>query len=520
MGKHKSQMRMVSWDAEMTRQGRRAVRIAAAKEAARLRKDWKTAGEGEAAGKGLAKRSFGVGGESRARNLRGTGLVGRPITREASSFTLAGAFPWVSQSGLGTNRAYIGNVVDGGGMWCLDPWEAYARDMISGMSCVLIGTVGTGKSTTVKAWVKRLVQAGRQAIIMSDAKGEWGIVARALSAAGKDPEITVGVPGRVLNPLDSGRRPSTRMDEGGGEVPISDEEWVRMVRSRRSTMMKTIVQILSGVSMTGDEKLALSRAITVASDRCGEDVASMSPQTSIAEAAAAAPTIPDVIEALRNPSEETEGFTAGAGRGVANTLTELVEGDLKGLFDGKSTVTFDESLPMLVFNTRPLRTLSPQARKIASHCVSSWAESVFTNKDSGQRVAVYEEGWENLDDVASLERMVAQWKLARDYGLFNILILHKLSDLNRAGDEGSRARELAVSLLADTDIRVVHRQKSDQLRATAELLRLTASERDEISRAPKGTALWKVGELEGRMVKTVRTNLEGQLFDTDHAMTS
>ena len=175
---------------------------------------------------------------------------------------------------------------------------------------------------------------------------------------------------------------------------------------------------------------------------------------------------------------------------------------------------------MLVFNTRPLRTLSPQARKIASHCVSSWAESVFTNKDSGQRVAVYEEGWENLDDVASLERMVAQWKLARDYGLFNILILHKLSDLNRAGDEGSRARELAVSLLADTDIRVVHRQKSDQLRATADLLRLTASEREEISRAPKGTALWKVGELEGRMVKTVRTKLEGQLFDTDHAMTS
>ena len=75
MGKHKSQMRMVSWDAETTRQGRRAIRIAAAKEAARLRKDWKTAGEGEAAGKGLAKRTFGVGGEARARNLRGTGLV-------------------------------------------------------------------------------------------------------------------------------------------------------------------------------------------------------------------------------------------------------------------------------------------------------------------------------------------------------------------------------------------------------------------------------------------------------------
>lgn len=293
-----------------------------------------------------------------------------------------------------------------------------------------------------------------------------------------------------------------------------------MVRSRRSTMMKTIVQILSGESMSGDEKLALSRAITDAETACGEDVAAMTPETSIEESAAAAPTIPDVITALRHPSAETEEFTAGAGRGVANTLTELVEGDLKGLFDGRSTLLFDESLPMLVFNTRPLRSLSPQARKIASHCVSSWAESVFTNRDAGQRVAVYEEGWENLDDVASLERMVAQWKLARDYGLFNILILHKLSDLNRAGDEGTRARVLAESLLADTDTRVVHRQKSDQLKATGELLKLTTSEREEISRAPKGHALWKVGELEGRMVKTVRTKLEGELFDTDHAMTS
>lgn len=36
---------------------------------------------------------------------------------------------------------------------------------------------------------------------------------------------------------------------------------------------------------------------------------------------------------------------------------------------------------------------------------------------------------------------------------------------------------------------------------------------------PNGTGSWKVGELEVRVVKTVRTTLEGQLFDTDHAMT-
>lgn len=512
----KSTMHVAYWEeAELTRQQRRGVRLLARKESAARAKEWAGPGGGDAAS-GLAKRTFGAGGQARAKNLRAPSLVARPERREASTFTLAGAFPWVSQSGLGTSRAYIGNITEGGGMFCVDPWECYAKGLITGMACVLIGTVGTGKSTTVKAWVKRMVQAGRKAVIMSDVKAEWGIVARALAPEGKDPEVTVGVPGRVLNPLDPGKRPGT--DHNG--KPLSDEEWVRMVRSRRTTMMKTIVHILSNAPMDGDEKVALNHAITAAGLARGEDVAAMRPSTPTSESAAMAPTIAGVIEALYRPSAEIAEVTDGAGRSVANTLRELTEGDLAGLFDGPSTVSMDEDLPMIVFNTRPLRNLSPQARKIASHCVSSWAESVFTNKDAGQRIAVYEEGWENMDDEAALERMVAQWKLARDYGLFNILILHKLSDLNRAGDAGSRARELATSLLADTDIRVVHRQKSDQLDATAELLKLTATEKDEISRAPKGHALWKLGELEGRVVKTKRTELEGQLFDTDHAMKS
>lgn len=509
MAKHKSQAFTISWEAgDWTRQQRRAARIAARKETSRIRQETDGGGGRKQGASGLAKRTWGSGGEARARNLRGSSVMERPEIREASTFTLAGAYPWVSQSGLGTVRAFIGNVTDGGGMFCLDPWEAYQEGLITGMACVLIGTVGTGKSTTTKAWVKRMVQAGRRAVIMSDPKAEWVIVARALVAEGVDPEITVGVQGRVINPLDPGKRSSG----------VSDEEWLRIVQSRRSSIMTTIAQILAKRRLDGDERLALTEAIGAASRANGENLEAMTSETTLGESAASAPTIPDVIRELYAPPADIEDVTGGAGRKVANQLRQLVDGDLGGLFDGRSTVTMDESLPMIVFNTRPLRNLPVEARKIASQCVSSWAESVFTNRDSGQRICVYEEGWETMDDESALERMVAQQKLARDYGLFNILILHKLKDLYRAGDVGSRARELAESLLADTDIRVIHRQKSDQLRATMELLKLTGSEVEEVSRAPKGHALWKVGSLEGRIVRTVRTDLEGQLFDTDHAM--
>lgn len=493
---------------------RRRRRRSVMRQAVALVKSWSAENTGDAA-TGLARRTFPRSGEARVRNLRRSATLSRPEFREASTFTLSGAFPWVSQSGLGTVKAFIGHITEGGGMWCLDPWEAYEKGLITGFACVLIGTVGTGKSTTVKVWVTRLVRGGRKAVIMSDPKAEWVIVARALvSDPEKDPEITIGVEGHVINPLDPGRRPST--DESG--EPMTDEAWVRAVAARRASVMKTIVRILSGRAMTGAEKVALNRALGAASQKSPEDLAAMTPQTVMREAAAAAPTIPDVIAALYDPDEDTEAKTGEAGREVANHLTELVEGELGGLFDSVSTVTMDESLPMTVFNTRPLKSLPKEARQIASLCVASWAESVVTNRDNGQWITVYEEGWENMDDENALERMVSQWKLARAYGLFSILILHKLRDLFRAGDAGSRARELAMSLLADTDIRVVHRQKPDQLAATADLLGLTQTEREEVGKAPKGAALWKVAELEGRVVKTHRSEVEAALFDTDQAM--
>ena len=52
---------------------------------------------------------------------------------------------------------------------------------------------------------------------------------------------------------------------------------------------------------------------------------------------------------------------------------------------------------------------------------------------------------------ALLRRMDAQWRLARHYGIANVLIFHKLSDLDTVGDSGSAMRSLAASLLANAE---------------------------------------------------------------------
>ncbi len=49
--------------------------------------------------------------------------------------------------------------------------------------------------------------------------------------------------------------------------------------------------------------------------------------------------------------------------------------------------------------------------------------------------------------------------MARHYGIANMLISHKLTDLDNVGDQGSAMRALASSLLANAETRIVYRQE-------------------------------------------------------------
>ncbi len=95
---------------------------------------------------------------------------------------------------------------------------------------------------------------------------------------------------------------------------------------------------------------------------------------------------------------------------------------------------------------------------------------------------------------ALLRRMDAQWRLARHYGLANMLIFHKLSDLDNVGDQGSAMRSLANSLLANAETRVIYRQESDQLSLTAKTLGLTGTEQHLLPGLGTGQGLWRIKE--------------------------
>src|SRR5699024_11270803 len=124
----------------------------------------------------------------------------------------------------------------GGGAFTVDPWELYDNETISGMSMMLFGTVGTGKSSLAKSYVLRSVQAGRKASVASDSKGEWTVVAHAVG--GSVIQVGPGMDTR-MNPLDEGTRPST---DPSGKV-LADQSWSAMVRTRRMAILGTLGHI-------------------------------------------------------------------------------------------------------------------------------------------------------------------------------------------------------------------------------------------------------------------------------------
>jgi hypothetical protein len=113
--------------------------------------------------------------------------------------------------------------------------------------------------------------------------------------------------------------------------------------------------------------------------------------------------------------------------------------------------------------------------------------------------------------------MQAQWKLSRAWGLANLIVLHRLSDLDAVGDVGSEARGLAQGLLGDTATRILYNEPFEEAQAAGNVLGLTSVEVAQLPLLSRGEGLWRVNE-RAFVVRHICTPDELTLFDTDARM--
>jgi hypothetical protein len=408
----------------------------------------------------------------------------------ATSQVLGGAYPFLAEAGLGTDGLFIGADAWSGASFCFDPWVLYELGILTNPNIVLAGVIGRGKSCLAKSLATRSIAFGRKVYVPGDPKGEWTKVAK--QVGGQAIELGVGLPAR-LNPLDEGPRAAT----------LDDADWLATVRSRRRDLVRSVAEVALDRALLPDEMTALLAAV----DAAVRD-------NSI-------PTLPQVVEALFRPTAAVDGSTveqlATDGRLVAHALNRLVRGDLSGLFDGPSTQLFDPSLPMVSLDLSGIQG-SDQLIALVMTCASAWMEAALADPDGGRRWVIYDEAWRLVRQAALLARMQTHWKLSRAWGIANLMIIHRLSDLDAVGEANSEARNLALGLLADCSTKVIYAQESGEAGKTATALGLSSTEAGELPGLAKGEGLWRVKE-RAFVVRHLCTPGELALFDTDTRMT-
>jgi hypothetical protein len=413
---------------------------------------------------------------------------------EATTRNLGAAYPLVVESGLGHEGVVIGHDLLGG-TFVFDPFRLYAQGAVSNPNLIVFGQIGRGKSALVKTYLWRQAVFGRRAWVV-DPKGEYLGLARAWGVR----PVALRPGGDIrLNPLDPGPGSDEVVEEGDG----------RRADRRQSELLASLASACLNRDLLPRERAAVDLAL-------------------VAAAAGRGPvTLPAVVDALLEPtaalarSIRTDAATLlEDGRDVALELRRLVHGDLRGMFDGPTTPGLDLDGPLVVLDLSAL--YSSPALGVLMACATAWLQAALARRarqaGGGPPVlVVVDEAWAILANLGVARWLQASWKLSRAFGVANVAVLHRLSDLGSVGAAGSEQVGLAQGLLADSECRVIYAQSPGEVVAAADLLSLSATEAELVPQLRRGVGLWKVG---GRsfLVRHLVAPAERALVDTDAAM--
>jgi type IV secretory pathway VirB4 component len=406
-----------------------------------------------------------------------------PAAHRATTAHLQALYPFVAEGAFGDRGAYIGRNLFGGG-FVYDPWELYRAGAVTNPNVLVLGQIGRGKSSFVKAFLWRQQVFGRQAWVV-DPKGEYGALAQ---ASGTRP-VRVAPGGAVrLNPLE----PAAPSPDGHD------------LTRRRGELVCSLAAASLGRTLLPHERTAIELAVTSVSGR------------------PPVPTIPAVVKTLLRPAASSAsavcsdvGTLAADGRAVALELRRLVQGDLAGMFDAPTSPGIEMDGRLVVLDLSALYA-SP-ALAILMTCAAAWLHAVLNRDDGIRRLVVVDEAWAILSNLAVARWLQASFKLSRALGVANVAVVHRLSDLRAAGGDGSEQQRLAEGLLADAETRVVFAQPPSEVKAATELLGLTTTEAELLPRLPRGVALWKIGS-RSLLIEHRMGAHEVALIDTDARM--
>lgn len=350
-----------------------------------------------------------------------------------------------------------------GGAFVFDVFQAYEAGLISSPNAAVAGAIGLGKSTIVKMLLDRGLRAGRSAVVL-DPKGEYG----GLAAAHDGCVIALGRGDGVwCNPF--------------GSLDASDK-----------ALVYALVATAQGSTLSNEQRYQLD-----------EVWRTLKPESS-------SRLLRALFECFR---DELASEINVARRTLAFALYRFVEGDLAGLFDGiGEPVRFDHQLVVLDLSA----VWATATMAVATVAAVAGAQRVL-ERDARGGYLVVDEAWSVLADEHASSWLHGSWKLARARGIAHVLVLHRWSDVEGTGDEGTMQRARSVSLLRDCETVFLFRQPNDELLALNVALYFTPLEMRYVRQLPKGVALVRYGRHRS-IVRVVPDKDDQRFIDTDEAM--
>ena len=431
-------------------------------------------------GEGLSTRSY----------WNPAALAQQPV--KAASGDVAGIYPFLADAGIGSSGPMLGLDLGADALFHFSPWDALRDGLALSTNVLILGAFHSGKSATAKMLAMRSLAFGHQVVVPSDSKGEWVAIA---DFVGGD-TYRMGEFGTRINPLDAGPR------HKGADL----EQHELMVRDRRRALLISIAEVVAGHHLTAIEHAVLAWALERARASTGDR-----------------PTIRRVWEQLVNPTAEDKADRPDLLAAAATprfVLERFVAGDLQGLFEDESSITFNAEAPMVVVDTSALFERSELAAMVTQMCTSSWIQAVISDRAAGRtRFVIREEGWRDMASLSALQTYQQWLKLSRHYGISNVLILHKMGDFDVVGPEGSQERALAYSLAADIENKFIFRQNAQEYDALVSRLRMPAAHAREALGLEKGTFIAYVGRRSFFVdAFATSTPIERRLVRTDQAV--
>ncbi|UGQ14934.1 ATP-binding protein [Yinghuangia sp. ASG 101] len=404
----------------------------------------------------------------------------RTSTGQAQAVYLPTAAP-----GLGDSGVIIGREVYSGKGYVYDPFQLYGQQLPAPHWLVL-GESGNGKSALEKTYVLRQLRFRDRQVVVLDAQGEdgvgeWNHIAEALG----------------IKPI---RLDPTNLESDGVRLNPLDPA---IATTGQLALLRTIIEVAMGRPLEERAGYALKAAhvhvMRTVKDR--------------------QPILPDIVEALRNPSKVAADLLSLDladvriwGLDVALVLDRLVDGDLQNMFEGPTTSGIDLDAPLIIFDLSHIDRNSI-AMPILMAIVGVWLEHTWIRPDRVKRIFLVEEAWHIINSPFVAQLFQRLLKFGRRLGLSFVAVVHHLSDVV----DGAAAKE-AAAILKMASTRTIYMQKAEEARATGKVLGLPRWAVEIIPTLTPGIAVWDVnGNVQ--VVKHLITETERPMVYTDRAMT-